>query len=978
MKKTLLAVLSVLALGGVLSFTACKTCSKACPEKKNTGAKKETVLPEPTRITEIAGPVEDVGEIQITGNLKNPVVKFAAGELRKFLKQSMGKDVPIGKEIDPAKFNLVLGDTPEAKEAGLDLTRLPEEGYYIRRAGNALYIAGNDSSDVDPAGNGYNTYYRRATLSGVYDFLERFAGVRFFFPGKYGTIVPVRKGLALPETIDIMESPDMLVRNLYYGSKCAPYDPAIPMKDLHCQTYLRLRLSETRVYFGHGLAFLNLVERFGKSHPEYFALRDDGTRYNDPHMAFPSQLCFTSGVTEEIYQDIKAYFTGQPAASRGMKRWHVNTATGNFFCVMPQDSMYWCRCEKCRAISEPNDVFQPKGRQAISNHMFKFTADLANRMKKDGIKGYLTQMVYLPYDMIPECDIPDNVYLQVAVNGTDKEVPGQRKSNQQILDWNKKTGRKVSVWTYAMGKHMTKNIPGIPAMMPKETARFLQNYREGLNGAFYEAETDRFIFNYLNYYVLAKMMWNSSQDIEKLLDDHYQVMFGKGAPFVRQVFEEMEECWVDKIVNNTVMDELGPKTKVPGDRQIWTEIYSKERLKKWSDLFESARKAAAGTPEEERIVFIRKQMLEPLENELKKFWTIQSGIDSWKTYVPGSIWLRPYNGEVNEVTSRIDLSVQGDFLVLKCFFEEPRMNDIRAHAVQNDDPKLWEDSSMEFFINPSGDRTTYYHFIINSNGAVTDYSREVNKSGGNIGWNSGAVGSAVKKENGWEAELRIPLKSLGKLADAVPVNFARHRALRGERPKEIYYQWSPQPSARSGGFHVVENWGVMIFGKAPEKLIPFGDFSEISPKTGWRGFWRDKGENGGQEAGFDDRVFISGGRSIHYKNVAGGRVSGGFLVPDMKPGKKYRLSYYVKTQNIRGKDGAGAFLYFNKSKGKGFPAVRLSGTQPWHRLTFEFTAPEDTGEGREPILGLWIWFAEGEAWFDCVELIELDPAPAGK
>ncbi len=235
---------------------------------------------------------------------------------------------------------------------------------------------------------------------------------------------------------------------------------------------------------------------------------------------------------------------------------------------------------------------------------------------------------------------------------------------------------------------------------------------------------------------------------------------------------------------------------------------------------------------------------------------------------------------------------------------------------------------------------------------MTDYRREANNTKGDITWNSGASGKAIKKENGWAAELRIPLKSLGKLAPEIPVNFARHRALNGKQPKEICYQWNPQPSSRMGGFHAIDKWGVMIIGKAPEKLIPFGDFSEDSPKTGWRGCWRDKGKNGKQIAQFDNRIFISGGRSLYFKNIPGGRVSGGFEIPGMKPGKKYRLSYYLRTANIRGKDGAGSYLYFNQGLGNGYPAARITGIHPWHRLSFEFTAPAATGKDRVPILGL--------------------------
>ena len=103
-------------------------------------------------------------------------------------------------------------------------------------------------------------------------------------------------------------------------------------------------------------------------------------------------------------------------------------------------------------------------------------------------------------------------------------------------------------------------------------------------------------------------------------------------------------------------------------------------------------------------------------------------------------------------------------------------------------------------------------------------------------------------------------------------------------------------------------------------------------------------------------------------------MSAGFKLPAMKPSTRYRLSYFLKTEKLTGRSGAGAFIYFNKSAGSGFPRVQVRGTTPWHRESFEFVTPAKTGEGRPPVLGLWIWNAEGEAWFDNVEIVELGPA----
>ena len=929
-------------------------------------------------VNEVSGPAKDVGALEIVVERPLPVVNYAAKELQTFLKKAAGQDVPIVKKSSGDKTALILGDCPSARAAGINVEKIPNEGFRILRKGNRVFIAGRDSETQDPTKFAWSQYYPRATLSGVYDFLERFAGARFFFPGRYGTIVPSGNALLLPEKINILESPDMKVRTFYNGKVRQIFDPNITPVKLDAMQWQRLRLSENWIKFDHGLIFLNLIERFSKTHPEYFSLRDDGRRYFEPDMQHTGQLCFSSGVREVIYQDAKAYFTGKPASSRGIKYWNAQK-DGKYFCIMPQDGMYWCRCEKCRKICEPKDVFTPQGRQAISNFMFQFTSEIAERLTKEGIDGIVTQMAYLPYDLVPDCKIPKNVLIQVAVHGTlDKSRSADA---EKLRSWKEKTGSRVSAWTYAMGKHMSKNIPGLPQMMPREAARFILAYREYLDGVFWESETDVYLFNYLNHYIVSKLMWNASLDPDKLLDDHYRVMFGKGGPMVKKVFEELEECWIKEVINHTVMDEMGPKVKLPGDLELWTKIYSPERLARFGKLFDQAQRAAASDKEAvERVEFIRQQILEPLQAAQQKFLDSQSAVDSWRMYCPDTVYLRPFKGEVNEVNTKVSVARDGAFLVIRFDCEEPRMGDLVAKHTERDDPDTWQDSSVEILINPSGDRTHYYHFIVNPNGALTDLRRELNKKP-DISWNSSATATAQKGADSWTVEVRIPLKDLGPLAGNIPVNFARHRALEGlPLVKEADYQWSPIPgSARTGGFHAMEKWGTLSLENAPESLIPQGNFSSgkepfARRPDGWNGVWMEGGQDGGQEWKLDDRIFISGGASLYMKNVDGKRIAAGFKVPGMKPDTRYRLSYFIRTKDIKFKDksGAGAYItFYDDTPGKGYPRVRLTGTSPWHRLSFEFTTSKDTGKNRTPVLGLWIWNVAGEVWFDNVELIEL-------
>ena len=48
--------------------------------------------------------------------------------------------------------------------------------------------------------------------------------------------------------------------------------------------------------------------------------------------------------------------------------------------------------------------------------------------------------------------------------------------------------------------------------------------------------------------------------------------------------------------------------------------------------------------------------------------------------------------------------------------------------------------------------------------------------------------------------------------------------------------------------------------------------------------------------------------------------------------------------------------------------IRYIGTNPWFRECVDFTTPPETGD--RVAVGLWIWDAAGEAWFDDVRLEE--------
>ena len=136
--------------------------------------------------------------------------RLAAEELNFFLKGVLGAPLPVVAQRTAGKTAIVLGAdggspgrlAPPCWHAGrVPLlgepvgSRVPRDrdAYIIEACSTVVRIVGNDDAPSDPAATAalpdeapWQPCFRRGTLFGVYAFLERFAGVRMYFPGELG------------------------------------------------------------------------------------------------------------------------------------------------------------------------------------------------------------------------------------------------------------------------------------------------------------------------------------------------------------------------------------------------------------------------------------------------------------------------------------------------------------------------------------------------------------------------------------------------------------------------------------------------------------------------------------------------------------------------------------------------------------------------------------------------------------------------
>ena len=281
---------------------------------------------------------------------------------------------------------------------------------------------------------------------------------------------------------------------------------------------------------------------------------------------------------------------------------------------MPKDGLTWvrhCNCNWCMK----NVPFSKYDIGFATDLVWRRTAELANRLKTKFPDVRVSQMSYIPYARIPTNDIPDNVDVFVARRGpwAARTTIGAREKGE-VTAWHAKLGRKVSLWNYP-DKVGCWNLEmkDIPQIAPRAWASYYRAVAPHVTGAFAESESDRWIYNYLNYYVFSRICWNPDADVEAILAEHHRLMFGAAAKEMAEFFDTLEKCWM-KVVAKPYDTPLGPGVcEAPTEEEMRGKIYSPEVLARLKSFVSSASsKVAEGSIEARRIALFTREYLEPL------------------------------------------------------------------------------------------------------------------------------------------------------------------------------------------------------------------------------------------------------------------------------------------------------------------------------------------------------------------------------
>ena len=559
-----------------------------------------------------------------------PAVRFAARELRTFLSRVFAADIPVSATQTPGRCGIYLGECAALSKAGLSTASLPRDAFVLAVRDGSVFIAGRDDPKIDPEGRIGRAWwgshrFEHATLYGVYTFLERAAGVRFYFADELGTCVPRRDKLRLPVGEKVV-APDMAIRTWSYFTDgkwpVALKDPKYACPAEKALNIYRLKSSTSGYSCCHGLNGFRLIDRFKDSHPEYFALLKDGSRadhvINGQHDV--GHLCFSSAVKDVIVEDCLAFLRGESAESRGIKSiyrpgkydWNHGATKSNID-LMPQDGWHDCQCPKCAAAR------RPEGEKFRSTELvWGFAADVARRLKENGFEPVITMMSYSDYADIPRIELPTNILPMVALTGpwatavagkTDADVAYLRRWREKLK------GGRAWIWTYPNKDPCNGlRLPGVPSFAPHAWGSYYKAVAPEIMGIFTESEGDKFLNNALGYYIVQRICWNRRTDVEAVIDEFYERMFGAAAAPVRRAMEILERKFVYEVAGDQRWTPIGPQANRPSEHRLWTEIYSAKVTAGVESAFaEAARAVPPGSLEARRVELFRREFLDDLK-----------------------------------------------------------------------------------------------------------------------------------------------------------------------------------------------------------------------------------------------------------------------------------------------------------------------------------------------------------------------------
>jgi len=443
-----------------------------------------------------------------------PSEKYAAQEFQRFFEQATGILLPVHNSDNKASNHVYIGNSAALAESGIavDVSELGEEGLHVIIKDDVLAIVGGRP---------------RGTLYGVYQFLEDEFGVRFLTHDH--THVPDSSKARIPCREYVYEPP-FSFRWSYYAenSKRPEFASRLRVNTVTADEKLGGKTGQNLI--SHSFHKLVPFSKYGKDHPEYYALvdgkRDTNTAWSGP------QLCVTNPEVVRVAAE---------AAIRFLDEYQFSNVS-----VSQADTDKYCCCDRCQEVNMREGT--PMGSQLAFVNAVAELVEKAHPNVKVGTLSYW-------YTRKPPKTIRPRHNVQIQLCSIecctlhpidDPGCPRNTEFCRDVNEWGKICD---DVWIWNYNTNFTAYdlpFPNLRSIGPN-VRYFLRNNAKGVfmqaNGNGTSGELSD-----LRNYVISRLLWNPSLDDQKLIVEFVKLHYKSAAQpildYIEMLHDNAEESGV--------------------------------------------------------------------------------------------------------------------------------------------------------------------------------------------------------------------------------------------------------------------------------------------------------------------------------------------------------------------------------------------------------------------------------------------------
>jgi len=454
------------------------------------------------------------------------VKQFAAKELQEHLELILNQNILITtSDVNTtSKYKFYIG-----KNKLFDNIKLKsEESLYIIDK-NSIYLYGDDliiHEHKTPLETVADMKNKTGTLFAIYDFLYNELNVKWTEPGNKGIFYIEQKNLDLKNKKfswypiisfryfrnDIWRWNKLTNKKInmykYTPKELQPTQQYVEKKEFEELIWKRRMKQGTYAKPAYGHAFTRYWDKYGKNHPEWFALGANGLRGlegSKSHIAKRLKLCISNN---DLQKEI-------------INTWHkdfLKYKNYNIYNACINDSRDYCRCKECRALDHdfkenPSKNFETESK---TDRYVYFWNQLITEAKKFNPKAKIIAYAYSDYRYPPKYQqLKDDIILGFVPKFTD--LPQTTK--KALQQWKTKGLKEV----FLRPNDFNDDI-GMPMGHEKYIYDKFKVFNDlHLVGVDYDRSYNfnNWAYDGISYYILAQAINNPNKTFKEIEQEYY-------------------------------------------------------------------------------------------------------------------------------------------------------------------------------------------------------------------------------------------------------------------------------------------------------------------------------------------------------------------------------------------------------------------------------------------------------------------------